>query len=237
MQIEAKLLLIDLDDTLWATKINNKQGLKELYTALSWGQYFVSFEEFYRIYEPINYKLWEEYNKGAIDRDTLSRERLRRPLEGLVSHTDAEWREIDHEFLEAVRRQTLLCPGALETMRYLKEKYPICILSNGFGAVQYTKIERSGLAPYIDAVILSDEVGLHKPQPEIFHLALERMGGYRADEAVMIGDSYSSDIVGASRAGIRSLWYCPEDYPLLVDDDITPPIATITDLRHLIGIF
>lgn len=233
MRDTIKLLLIDLDDTLWATKINNKQALRELYTALSWGQYFLSFDEFYSIYEPINYQLWEQYNQGIIDREMLSRERLRKPLEPFVSHTDEEWQAIDDTFLHAVRRQTLLCEGALEAMAYLKSRYSICILSNGFGSLQYDKIERSGLSPYVDHVVLSDEVGLHKPQPEIFQLALERMG-YAASEALMIGDSYSSDIVGASRAGIRSIWYSPEGYTLQVDADITPPIATITDLRQLI---
>lgn len=227
-----KVLFIDLDDTLWATKVNNKLGLQEIYTALGWGQYFLSFEDYYARYEPINYQLWSDYALGKVDKQTLSLERLRRPLEGLLSLDDQEWSRVDEQFLEAVRRQRGLCPYALEAMSYLKERYKVCILSNGFASVQYHKLRYSGLMPHVDEVVLSDEVGVHKPDPEIFRIARERMQ-CAPEECLMIGDSYMSDIVGASRAGIRSIWYSPEGYTLACDEDVTPPIATITSLIQL----
>ncbi|MDO4706825.1 MAG: YjjG family noncanonical pyrimidine nucleotidase [Porphyromonadaceae bacterium] len=228
-----KLLLIDLDDTLWATKVNNKIALQQVYTALNWGQYFLCFEDYYAAYLPINHQLWKDYALGKVDKATLSLERLRRPFQGRLSLSEGEWRAVDASFLNAVRQQTGLCPHALETLRYLKGRYRICILSNGFASVQYDKLERSGLMPYVDAVVLSDEVGVHKPDPEIFRIALERMGCV-AEESLMIGDSYVSDIVGASGSGIRSIWYSPEGYTLDCDAEVTPPIATITDLSELI---
>lgn len=229
-----KLILIDLDDTLWATQRNNKRGLQALYTALEWGQYFVSFDEFFALYEPINHALWSEYNVGAISKEALSVERLRRPLEGKLEQSMQAWQRADELFISLVKEQTELCPHALEVMAELKQRYPIAILSNGFGSLQHTKVERSGLTPYVDQVILSDELGINKPDPRIFQHALSLMGNVQAEDAVMIGDSYHSDIIGASNAGIPSIWYNPQGWWADESVSITAPIATITDLRALL---
>lgn len=227
-----KLLLIDLDDTLWATHVNNKKSLEQLYTALNWGQYFVSFEVFFSTYYRINVELWERYNQGCITKQELALDRLRLPLSPYLSLTQDQWREIDEQFLSFVKQQTLLCPNALDTMAYLKSRYDICILSNGFGEVQYTKIEKTGLSPYIDEVVLSEDVGINKPAAEIFHIALERMGA-TPGESLMIGDSFSSDIAGASNAGIGSIWYNAYDFPMPQSEGVTPPLHIINDLAEL----
>lgn len=230
-----KHLLIDLDDTLWATFINNKRSLEELYTALSWGQYFVSFEDFFDSYYRVNVSLWERYNKGEISKEYLSIERLRRPLHPHITLDEEAWKRIDKDFLNLVRTKTELCPNALPVLRYLKERYSICILSNGFKEVQYDKIDHSGLSPYIDHIVLSDDVGVHKPDKRIFEIAMQQIGATTSD-TLMIGDSYASDIVGASNAGIGSIWYNPYNVPIPTDSAITPPKHIVSDLAELLHI-
>ena len=76
-----KIVLIDLDDTLWDTWGNNKESLNELYTALQWGQYFSSFSSFFdEYYYPVNHKLWSLYNEEAITKEDLSLRRLYEPI-------------------------------------------------------------------------------------------------------------------------------------------------------------
>lgn len=226
-----KLVLIDLDDTLWDTQTNNRESLYELYTALGWGQYFVSFEAFFDVYEPINLSLWSQYALGQIDARSLSIERLRRPLAPFLELGDSMWEQYDEQFMELIRHKRRLCPGAMDALEYLHGRYRICILSNGFGSVQYAKIEHSGLSPYIDAVVLSEEVGYRKPDERIYIHALSRMN-VRHDESVMVGDSWLADIVGASNAAIPSIWYNPHAlHPLTTD--CTPPKHTIAHLSEL----
>lgn len=222
-----KLVLIDLDDTLWDTWSNNKKSLYELYTALDWGRYFRSFEDYFETYYyPVNHALWEQYNEQSVSKAELSYQRMYRPLANRYAELKAEaesseliatlaqliegerqyWVTADERFMAFIREKTGLCTGALELMDYLKSKYRVCILSNGFGEVQYAKVQHSGLGPYIDEMILSDEVGYNKPNPLIFAYALERMA-CTVEEAIMIGDSWGSDIRGAARAGIDSIWY------------------------------
>lgn len=228
-----ELILIDLDDTLWDTQANNKQSLNELYTALDWGQYFVSFEDFFAVYHPINVRLWEQYNSGAVDKDTLSIDRLRLPLAGYVWHTPAEWLAINDDFMARVRTKRGLCPNALSTLQHLHARYRVCLISNGFGEVQYAKVEDTGLRPYIDAIVLSEEVGINKPDARIFAHALELCNA-SPERSVMIGDSWGADIVGASNAGIPSIWYNPHRQPLPpASDGLRLPRHVITDLAEL----
>ena len=87
----------------------------------------------------------------------------------------------------------------------MAQKYPLTIVSNGFREVQYYKFAHSGLQSCFTHLLVSDEIGINKPQPGIFQIALEK-NGITADEAIMIGDSYSSDIAGAKAAGIDQIW-------------------------------
>lgn len=224
--------MIDLDDTLWDTKHNNQKSLHELYTALNWGQYFVSFDDFVSLYEPINHALWAEYAEGKIDQETLSIDRLRRPLEGKVELSRGEWLDINEQFLSLVTAQRGLCAEALPILSYLHERYQVCILSNGFGQIQYAKLRDTGLLPYVHHVVLSEDIGINKPSRRIFEHALELCGA-DAVESVMIGDSWFTDIVGASNAGIDSIWYNPEGFDLLEAQGVTPPRHTIRALKEL----
>lgn len=253
--MKKKLILIDLDDTLWDTWLNNKESLNEVYTALHWGRYFSSFECFFeRYYYPVNHQLWERYNKQEISKEILSIERLCRPLsdrlvelqqanpldettlhlEQVVSRGEAYWVEANDDFMERIKTKKSLCPNALEVVAYLKSKYHICILSNGFGEVQYAKINNSGLSPYIDDIVLSDEVGYNKPNPRIFEHCLG-LTGYDKAESIMIGDSWSSDIRGAALSGIDSIWY--NRYHLdMPKEEITPPLAVVGDLAEIMNL-
>lgn len=241
-----RLILIDLDDTLWDTWGNNKESLNELYTALSWGQYFSSFEVFFtEYYYSVNHSLWERYNREEISKEELSEARLRFPLERRWVELSAEdttfhrpsvsadyWRVADKQFMEFIKQKTALCPNALSLLRYLHSKYRVCILSNGFGEVQYDKLELSGLMPYIHRVVLSDEVGYNKPNAKIFKHALVLMG-CSVEETIMIGDSWGSDIVGASNAGIESIWYNQYGIDAPASEGIIPPRAIVCDLAEI----
>jgi putative hydrolase of the HAD superfamily len=79
--------------------------------------------------------------------------------------------------------------------------------------------------------LISEEVGINKPQPGIFHVALQ-MNGVTADEAVMIGDSYTSDIAGAKAAGIDQIWL--HDGP--AEETATYIVPRLADVLDILGI-
>ena len=98
-----------------------------------------------------------------------------------------------------------MLPGAEDIVRYLAQRYPLTIVTNGFIEVQYEKFEKSGLRDYFAHIVLSEEVGCQKPNPRIFEEAL-RLNGLAAEDVLMIGDSWNSDIQGAVNAGIDQIW-------------------------------
>lgn len=98
--------------------------------------------------------------------------------------------------------------------------------------MQYYKFERAGLAPCFTHTLISEEVGINKPQPGIFEIALQR-NGITADEALMIGDSYTSDIAGAKAAGIDQLWIKGDGLPV-TEETATYIVPKITDIMNIL---
>lgn len=207
--IKYKSLFIDLDDTLWDTFQNNKECLEEMYTDHRWDRHYESFEAFYAIYMPNNLNLWAQYRNNEINRQTLIIERFRYILRPMGIEDVKSTLAFNNDFLQRTTRKTKLIPGAIELLEYLRPSYRLFILSNGFREVQFKKLANSGLAPYIERMILSEDANIQKPHKEIFDFALKNTNSRRS-ESLMIGDSWDADITGAYNARIDQLWFNPQ---------------------------
>ena len=123
-----------------------------------------------------------------------------------------------------------LIPYAREVVRELSGRYPMYIVTNGFAGVQQIKLRHSGLDGYFRGVVCSEDAGANKPDPRIFEYALD-LAGVKAGAAVMIGDDPYSDIPGAERAGIDSIWFDPSGMPCECR-----PTYRIGSLRELLAL-
>lgn len=205
-----KSLFFDLDDTLWDTYHNNKECLEEIYTEYRFGQYYSSFEEFFDIYMPNNEMLWAKYRNHEIDRQTLILERLLYVLRPMGIDDKEFTLKLNRDFLERTTTKTKIIEGAIDLLDYLYPKYRLFILSNGFREIQSLKMHNSGLAPFFERIILSEDVSIQKPHKEIFDFALKNTNSRRT-ESLMIGDSWEADITGAQNAKIDQLWLNPQN--------------------------
>lgn len=198
-------LFIDLDDTLFDFRQASRMSFHETYDLLGYERFFESFEHFLQIYEPRNRELWVLYGKGEIDKATLNRLRYSYPLEA-VGHPDEELAaRFCTEALGRIPHKNVLIPGAIELLEYLHPRYEMFILSNGFQELQSQKMATTGLSKYFKRLILSDEIGINKPNPELFHYALE-VSGARKESSIMIGDMFETDIVGAANIGLDQIF-------------------------------
>ena len=225
-----KAVFIDWDDTIGDFIGAAKLALQDMYEKYNLSEYFASFEEFFLLYKPHNIELWDKYGKDLVTKEYLSfdrfffplmhgsrvGERLRAPqkstdfsgtpqAKGERQEVAALAEQLSEDFLNMTTARFSLLPGAEELVRYLAAKYPLTVVTNGFVEVQYEKFDKSGLRDCFAHIALSEEVGCQKPNPRIFEEAL-RMNGISAEDAVMIGDSYNSDIQGAINAGIDQIW-------------------------------
>ncbi|MEF3303767.1 HAD family hydrolase [Paenibacillus sp. GYB003] len=116
-----------------------------------------------------------------------------------------------HSFFREMRRQmrdrAVLVPNALEAVAKLSGAYRLGIITNGGKEQQERVMNRLGLADYIagDLVVASNRSGVRKPNPAIFRSALSA-AGVRPGEAVMVGDSWKNDILGAVKCGMNAVW-------------------------------
>lgn len=203
-------VFLDFDDTLIDTQGFASKCLKEIYDHHNINVYYPTCDEFLKVYHKHTHGLWEAYALGQIDKETLLRERFYKPFEHLPQVTDAYKDNMNQDFMRRVVKIDSPIEGAKELMEYLKPKYKIVMLSNGFSEMQYKKMENAGLAQYFDEVILSDVVGVNKPHPDIFTYALQQSGSTAAS-TIMIGDSFLADIEGAMKSNIDQIWYNPRN--------------------------
>ena len=178
-----------------------------------------------------NAALWERYNIASITKEQLRHQRFSLPLIecGCPSATaDTLSPKLDITYLDFLAQGRIMIPGAFELLRHLKSKgYRIGILSNGFKEVQYRKIKTAEIESYIDCIVLSDDIGINKPDRRIYDHALSITRGI-AERTIMIGDNPSTDIDGAIRAGWHAIHFNR-------DGTGTPhPTATVvTDLKAI----
>lgn len=202
-------LLFDLDRTLWDFETNSMQTLREMFV-----QYRLEtlcktdFQTFVDTYHVINKGLWDAYNNGTLEKDYLYVARFSLTLEhfGLME-TYSLGKQLGDFYVFESPKKTALFDGAADLLEYLRAKgYAMHIVTNGFREVQYTKLQTSGIAGFFDKVFLSEEIGVQKPHRGIYEYILNSLQ-VSADECIMIGDDFKTDIEGAMNMGIDQI-YC-----------------------------
>lgn len=123
--------------------------------------------------------------------------------------------------------------GSIPVVKEVSKKLPVAVISNGFPDVQYQKIKAIGLDNIFSHVILSEEIGIRKPDPRIFHYAADLLE-IEASECLYVGDSYANDVVGAKSAGMQASWF-KRDSKVEETAGVKPDFV-ITNLGELINI-
>lgn len=206
-----KNLFFDLDDTLWAFSENACDTFREMYAKYGYDRFFTSFDHFYSLYQQRNHELWVEYADGKVTKEELNRQRFLYPLQA-VGAEDAELaRAFSESFFEVIPTKSKLMPHAREVLEELSHRYNLYILSNGFQELQCHKMRSAGIDGYFKKVVLSDDIGVLKPWPEIFHFALSATQS-QLHESLMIGDSWENDVAGAAGVGMDQVYYNPSGH-------------------------
>lgn len=204
-----KAIFLDWDDTIGDFHHAELHALRDIYEKYNLTKLYPTFEDYYNEYHPYNLMLWDKYGQSLITKDELHLERFYHPISKQL-FADSDFTDYDAKCMgkdfSALTLEYFSClPDAEQVVRYLFSKYSLTIVSNGFIEQQYEKIRRSGLADCFNHVVLSEEVGVQKPNADIFFYALG-LDNLRSDEVLMIGDGWSSDIQGAKNAGIDQMW-------------------------------
>ena len=196
--------LFDLDQTLLDFHASEYKALGIVLRARG-----LSFsDEIYRAFKAYNQSLWLELEKGLISRTELFTKRFQdifTRCEGDTAGLDPL--KVNDDFIRTMSVNGVPIDGALEFVRRVKENIPyarIYIASNNAKG----RIASTGLDRYIDGLFISEDMGVTKPDAAFFDLCLDRIGEPKSS-CIMIGDSLSSDMLGAKNASLDSVWFMP----------------------------
>lgn len=197
-------VFFDLDHTLWDFDQNSGLAFQQVFRKF---KIEVPLHDFLKVYEPINFMYWKAYREERVTKEQLRRGRLLDSFEKLnVTYPLAILDAMSVSYIEELPANNHLLPGAYEILKYLKPNYKLHIITNGFIEVQNIKLEKSKLTHYFETVTSSEEVGVKKPNPLVFHTALQK-ANTSAGKSIMIGDTFEADILGAESVGMQSLFY------------------------------
>ena len=200
-------IFFDLDHTLWDFETNSLETLKEIFEKYSLKAAGIpDVDVFIEVYHSHNHRLWSEYRRGEIAKEVLRVKRFGLCLNDFGITDPGIIEAIANDYVTISPTKTNLFPHAHKILTYLKSKYRLHIITNGFVEVQYTKLEHSGLRPYFIKVVTSEEAGVNKPDPAIFTYAL-KLANATAEASLMIGDNEEVDIDGARLAGIDQVLF------------------------------
>ena len=200
-------LLFDADNTLF----DFDQAERNAHLLLCRAHGLAFSEEGYQLYHKCNADLWRDFDRGLCTKEYLLVERFRRYLAITGERADTEALNRDH--LRALGEGAMLLPGAEELCRVLSRDHRLYLLTNAVASVQKARFANSAIAPYFQGAFISEEVGVGKPDPAYFDYVFHAVPGLARDNALVIGDSLTSDIQGANNAGLPCCWFNPKGQP------------------------
>ncbi len=222
--MKIKHVFFDLDHTLWDFETNS---------ALSFAKIFkdnnikLEIHKFLNYYKAINQRYWKLYSQEKVTREVLRYGRLKDTFDFLkYKVSDETINLLADDYLSALPLFNKLFEGTHELLSYLKPKYKLHIITNGFSEVQIAKLKNSDIEKYFDKIITSEMVGVKKPNPKVFNYAV-KLADTTINESMMIGDNWEADIMGAKNVGMKVI-YCNFD-----NNPVGESITSITNLLEI----
>lgn len=219
-------VFFDLDHTLWDFEKNSALTFEKI---LKEHHVEVDLHDFLEVYIPINLAYWKLYREEKISKSELRYQRLKTVFDDLdYKLPDTLIDQLAIDYIEYLSSFNHLFPNALEVLEYLKPKYKLHIITNGFEEVQEKKLINANIRDYFDQVVNSEMAGVKKPNPQIFELALDR-AHTTSESSIMIGDSLEADILGAKAVGFHALHFNTHNEP---EHEICQMIHDLSEIKR-----
>lgn len=196
-----KILLIDLDNTLIDFNECARHSIMNAFEKLGFDYSPVVFDTF--IEE--NVKIWKRLERGEITKPELRANRWNIILARLGINFDGTI--LEEMFENGVAQGAYAVTGAYDLLDYLKDKYEMYIVSNGFRFVQESRLKIGDFNKYFNNIFVSEDIGIPKPAKEFFDYCFKSLDNPDKNDVILIGDSLSADIKGGNDYGIDTIWF------------------------------
>ena len=225
MKIENKNItdvFFDLDHTLWDFEKNSALAFEKVFKMQDLK---VDMNGFLHFYVPINREYWERYRKDEITQKQLRYGRLKDTFD-LIEYavSDDMIDLLSVEYIHYLPKYNHLFDGTIEILDYLKPKYNLHIITNGFAEIQGNKLDNSYISHYFKTMTNSEMAGVKKPNQKIFEYAFN-LAEAKKENSIMIGDCIEADVQGALDAGLDAIFFN--------ENNIQAPVY-IKQINHLL---
>lgn len=218
-------VFFDLDHTLWDFEKNSELTFQKIFEL---NNLKLNNQDFLAVYKPLNLKYWKLYREEKVSKEQLRYGRLKNTFDAInYSISDDVIYKLSDEYIHHLADFNHLFDYTFELLEYLKPKYKLHIITNGFQEIQNKKMINAKIHHYFNTIVTSESVGVKKPNPKVFNYALETAKATK-ENSIMIGDSLEADIKGALDVGIQAIHCC--------FDDMTATDKNIITIKSLIEI-
>ena len=203
-----KKLLFDLDDTILDFRTAERTSIRLTFEAFS----IPADEAVLRRYSEINVGCWQRLERGTMTREEVLVGRFELLFRELGIAASA--RAVQDHYEALLESGHYFVPGAPELLEELYPRYELYLISNGNLRTQEGRLKSAGISPFFKGIFISEVIGVNKPAKAFFDACFTAIPGFRTEDALIVGDSLSSDILGGINAGVRTCWFNPDGIPL-----------------------
>jgi putative hydrolase of the HAD superfamily len=176
----------------------------------------------------------ERHRIGRLNPVRATRDTVNYVLRAFRAESNSFAAEITDAYMEQRKNAERLSPGAKETVERLRtEGVKVALITNGGAVSQRDKIDRHGLEPLFDAIVIEGEVGLGKPDPRVYQFALDKIGSAPRD-AWIVGNDLQWEVAAPQRLGFYTVWVDLEGKGLPENPPAQPDRIVVT-LPELFG--
>ena len=221
-----KFLLWDIDGTVLDFSAAEACAIRALFEKYHLG---ICTDEMLRTYSQINRKYWQALERNEMTKPEILVGRFREffQLMGLDTTVAAAFND---DYQLTLGDYPIFMEHALDVLKQEKGKYLLVAVTNGTKIAQTKKLRMTGLDEIFDVVFISEDVGIEKPNVAFFDHVFRKIGLSDKSEALIIGDSLTSDMQGGIFAGIDTCWFNPKHSQ---NTSGIPVTYEIDDLRKL----
>ena len=229
-----KVILFDIDNTLLSFDEYVKESMKNGFKKFGIGEYK---DEMFNTFTEVNTGLWHALEKGDISFAELKKKRWNMVFEHLNITADGE--AFEKYFRECLFDNAIPIDGAMDLLDYLRNKYTLCVASNGPYLQQLNRLKICGMYPYFSDYFISEEIGSQKPSISFFQTCIDRLNSKSNEqilpsEIMIIGDSLTSDMAGGIQIGMQTCFFNPCRKPISGEMNLNYQVTSLKEIKSIL---
>lgn len=195
-----EIILFDLDGVILDFKQCEKASFENTFK-----QYNIEVnEQLFNLYSKINHQLWHDFELGKVTKNEVTCGRFKILFEKLGLDIDSN--EFANQYQNGLAEGYFLMPEAKEILETLSLNYRLYAVTNGVSKTAFSRLKGTDTLKYFKDVFVSEDLNAQKPSIEYFEKVFNKIQPFKKEKVLLIGDTLTSDILGANQANIDCCW-------------------------------